>query len=459
MIPIRYLVYFAAAIGSTAVGTLYSSMNFAWVCMVRGNSSVGKNYTDDKLDWSNDQQQIIFAGYNIGSLLLSVPAGWVINKFGSRLLYSLSLMSAGVATLLIPLAAHHASVGGVTVLRIVSGLGGAVFFPITFDVCSKWAPKTELGTALALGTIGFPAGQFAGILLAGLECRNVGWEYIFYLTGAFAAVLSILWFLFYRNGPDQHRLVSQKERKFIAENKARRSNAVTIDRIPWFGILTNFAVWSCVICRFLAMITAYSVTTFTPTFVRDRLNLREDINGYVSSLPLLASMISRFLSGWLSDWRIVGDTARVKILNTICFAGSGLCALGVTFLPAENPSVGGSIALLFFIMFFIAFFTGGHMKAPLYMAPQFSAVIGSLINTSGCLSAIFVPFIIDQLTTHKTRAEWNHVFYIVLGVGVAGTLVFLIFGSGERQGFAKDVEEKKEDKGAENGGFEITEKF
>jgi len=54
------------------------------------------------------------------------------------------------------------------------------------------------------------------------------------------------------------------------------------------------------------------------------------------------------------------------------------------------------------------------------------------------MSAIAVPLSVGALTYERsTREEWQKVFLLAAGVYAVGAVVFLIFGSGERQSWAE----------------------
>jgi len=71
------------------------------------------------------------------------------------------------------------------------------------------------------------------------------------------------------------------------------------------------------------------------------------------------------------------------------------------------------------------------------LASLHAGMITGVINTVGMMSAIIAPMAVGMLTYEKsTREEWQKVFFISAGLYTIGAIVFLIFGSGERQCWA-----------------------
>ncbi len=74
------------------------------------------------------------------------------------------------------------------------------------------------------------------------------------------------------------------------------------------------------------------------------------------------------------------------------------------------------------------------MRAALLIAPRHvGAVMG--LNTSGAfLAAVALPYIKDVLVPVVDSPEsWGHIMYFVIAVVAFGTIVFVFFGSAERQ--------------------------
>lgn len=72
-------------------------------------------------DWSPEIQGVLLSSLNYGSLLASVPAGYLVGVFGIRYLVGAAVLISSVLNLFIPLAAD-AGVALLIVLRTVQGI-------------------------------------------------------------------------------------------------------------------------------------------------------------------------------------------------------------------------------------------------------------------------------------------------------------------------------------------------
>lgn len=51
--------------------------------------------------------------------------------------------------------------------------------------------------------------------LCGYLCEYVGWESVFYVTGALGLAWSLAWSLLVYNGPEQHPRISAEEKELL----------------------------------------------------------------------------------------------------------------------------------------------------------------------------------------------------------------------------------------------------
>jgi len=74
------------------------------------------------------------------------------------------------------------------------------------------------------------------------------------------------------------------------------------------------------------------------------------------------------------------------------------------------------------------------------LAPLHAGKIVGLTTTIGNLASIAAPHAVGALTSHRsTRSEWQNVFFLSAAVYAVGAVIFVIFGSGNRQHWADDT--------------------
>jgi MFS family permease len=170
--------------------------------------------------WTNSDfanVNAMFTGFYAGMTIL---AGWVIDKIGTKRGLSLSLIIWSVFGIL------NAFVGSLTwmhvIVRSLFGIGEAGNFPSSIKTVAEWFPKRE--RALATGI--FNSGANVGAMISALFVPwclihfgdQRGWKMAFILTGAIGFIWLIFWFWLYAP-PSQSKRISKVEFDYIHSDK------------------------------------------------------------------------------------------------------------------------------------------------------------------------------------------------------------------------------------------------
>jgi ACS family hexuronate transporter-like MFS transporter len=170
--------------------------------------------------WSNtdfSHLTAFFTGFYAGMTIL---AGWVIDKIGTKMGLALSLIVWSVFGIL------NAFVGRLVMMHVLVrsafGIGEAGNFPASIKTVAEWFPKRE--RALATGI--FNSGSNFGAMIAALFVpwclvyfgNEKGWKMAFIITGAVGFIWLIFWFWLY-DTPGKSKRLSQAEYDYIHSDK------------------------------------------------------------------------------------------------------------------------------------------------------------------------------------------------------------------------------------------------
>jgi MFS family permease len=214
-----------------------AASNFRWVICALLFFSTTVNYMDRQVisylkeffctatdqggfGWTNSDfanVTTVFTGFYAGMTIL---AGWVIDKIGTKLGLALSLIVWSVFGIL------NAFVGSLTwmhmIIRSAFGIGEAGNFPASIKTVAEWFPKRE--RALATGI--FNSGSNVGAMISALFVPwclihfgdQQGWKMAFIFTGAIGFLWLIFWFWLYAP-PGQHKGISKAEFDYIHSDR------------------------------------------------------------------------------------------------------------------------------------------------------------------------------------------------------------------------------------------------
>jgi MFS transporter, ACS family, hexuronate transporter len=143
-----------------------------------------------------DIQSVFKLAYALGFIFM----GWLIDKFGTRIGYSISISIWSLSAIC------HSFVGGARSLmtaRFGLGIGEAGNFPSAIKTVAEWFPVKERSKAVGLFNAGANIGIIGTAFMVPYLIENFGWQKSFLITSTLGVILLILWVIFYKK-PEQH---------------------------------------------------------------------------------------------------------------------------------------------------------------------------------------------------------------------------------------------------------------
>lgn len=200
--------------------------------------------------WTDNQYSYVTACFTLFYAGVTVLAGLVIDKIGTKLGLALSLITWSFFGILNAFAGSSVVVH--TVVRSLFGIGEAGNFPASIKTVAEWFPKKE--RALATGI--FNSGANIGAMLAALFVpwclihwgEAEGWKMAYIITGAAGFLWLIFWFIFY-NPPRKCKFVEQPELDLIHEDDlamhvAPSEDVALQEKISWWKLLSYKQTWA-----------------------------------------------------------------------------------------------------------------------------------------------------------------------------------------------------------------------
>ena len=175
-----------------------------------------------------------------------------------------------------------------------------------------------------------------------------------------------------------------------------------------------------------------------PLYMHDVLGFNLTRNGVFSALPFLTPIFTKPVCGMLADWlRSPGRLSTTFVRKAFCVVGfifTGILLIALGYIGCDRTL---AVATIFAIIACadIAYTSVGVNQ--LDLAPLHAGKVMGLTYTVAVMSAIAAPMAVGALTYERsTREEWQQVFFLAAGIYAVGAVVYLIFGSGERQSWA-----------------------
>ena len=391
--------------------------------MDRTNVSIAMPELSKEIGLSTVQQGLIFSAFGWIYAAMQIPGGILLDKFGSRIMYFISLFGWSLVTVF---QAFISGFGQLMGLRLGVGFFEAPVMPANNRAISYWFPEDERGTAIGI----YSSAQFLGLafstpILYGIH-NSIGWRGLFVVTGVVGIIWSIIWYIFYSD-PDKSRFVGQDELKYI-----KAGGAITDDdlknvdkhkvKLNSQNIKQLFSrrLIGIYIGQFAISGTFWFFLTWFPTYLTKAKHVNFLQSGFLSSIPYLAAFCGVILAGFISDQLIKKGRSASLARKAPVITGLllTLLILGANFV--SSPAL---IILFMSIAFFgngLATITWVFVTA---LAPKhLIGLAGGIFNGCGVLSSIVIPIVIGILVSN---GNFSSALVFIAAIALLGALSYI----------------------------------
>src|ERR1035438_206464 len=334
---------------------------------------------------SNEQFSYLQTGFLLSYAALYVIGGRMLDKFGTRLGFSLIMLWWSMACTLHGFATTFA---WLLVMRFLLGMGEGGAFPAATRVVSEWLPPQERATAMGFINAGTAVGSLLAPPLIGLVLIYRGWRAVFFSAGAIGFLWVLWWALSYRAS---NTSFSNDEKDMIATRHLAK-------RLLFREIVGLRGVQALVFAKFMSDSAWYFMLFWLPKYLYDARGFDIKHVSYYAWIPYAASGIGSFLGGWCSS-RLLRSGRSLDLSRKL------VLGINAAMMPAVMlvPLVPVSYALLLFSIAFFAqqSWSGLIMTIPADVFPL-SAVgtVSGLVGFGGAIGGAIFGLIAGALLGH-----------------------------------------------------------
>src|SRR5213080_5305148 len=165
---------------------LFTAMLISYVH--RGAFSVAAPFMAKDLGLSKAGIGIVLSSFFWVYAFMQVPAGWIVDRFGTRRAYSLGFLFWSLAT---ALTAFGRNVVALIGLRVATGAGQAITFPASARAVANSFPQAERGTVTGIYLTGVRFGAALVNAIGGFFLARYSWKLFFLMIG----LVPLIWLL------------------------------------------------------------------------------------------------------------------------------------------------------------------------------------------------------------------------------------------------------------------------
>ena len=267
----------------------------------RTSISVVSTFIEKDFGLNSVEMGIVFSCFSWSYLLFQLPSGWLLERLGPHVLYTISLLGWSVFTALISLANGVSSLMG---FRLGMGMFEAPAFPANARIVTTWFPSKERGLAIGVYT----AAEYVGLALLTPALfwivGHFGWRDLFVIIGGLGIAMSMVWWFFY-SSPTKSKRINETELSYIKTGGGSGDQIKDARKMKKSDMLLLIKSRQ-LLGLYIGNFATTSVLTFFLTWFPHYLITEKHIEllsvGIYAALPFLAAIAGVLIGGSWSDW-------------------------------------------------------------------------------------------------------------------------------------------------------------
>ncbi len=300
--------------------------------------SLLKPILDEQLHWTNAEFGMVNSAFQGAYGLSLLGFGWFIDRFGTKIGYTVSIVAWSVAAM-----AHAlvGSVGGFIWARVALGLGEGGNFPAAIKTVALWFPKKERALATSIFNAGTNVGAIVAPAIVPWMAFTWGWQSAFIAAGLAGFVWLFFWIPWFRL-PEKMKGLTSQELSLIRSDEAAGVSESSA-KIPWGQLLRYRQTWAFIIPKLITDPVWWFFLIWLPDFFKQTRGL--DIKKSWVLLVTIYSIVTvlSIAGGW-----VTGHLAKMGwSINRARKGGMLLFALCVVpILAVTGASDWGAVLLI-----------------------------------------------------------------------------------------------------------------
>lgn len=330
-----------------------------------------------------------------GSLVRIVLGIWT-GRYGGRLVYTITMLAAAVATFLLSYAHTYTQM-------LIAGLGVGLAggsFAVGVAYVSPFFPAEKQGTALGIfgaGNVGAAVTKFAApfVLIAW------GWQAVAQIWAVGLALMAIV---FWFTTTDDPAFRLRREGKVVSKSLAQE-----------FAPLKNVQVWRFSLYYFFAFGGFVALSLWLPRYLVGVYGFNLEVAGMVAAAYSIPGSIFRAFGG------VVSDKKGARSVMYVMFAVAAVATLILSLPAAGTGAALGITPGLFIVVIFALGFVMSLGKAAVYKHipayyPESVGAVGGIVGMMGGLGGFILPIAFGLLK--DMTGLWSSCFMLLFAIVV-----------------------------------------
>ena len=384
----------------------------------RGSLAIANTTIRADLGISATRMGVLLSMFSLAYAVSQLPAGFLLDRFGERVILGMGLFFWSATQTATGLVRSFASF---IVARIGLAVGESPFVVSAVKTVHDWFHVRDRATPMGIVNSATTMGQAIAPPILTVTMLAFGWRRMFVLIGLPGMLLSIAWFVLYRDRKDL--AVSEDEKAYL-ETSEPGSKPSAIAFSDWIRLFRLRTVWGLMLGFGGINYTVWLYMSWMPNYLEAEHHISVAATGLIAMIPFTCGAVGMLLSGVIADLLVRSGVPPIRSHRTLLLTGmtcSALCTLAVPYIPGAVGAAFGIGMALFFT--YLAGNSGWGLVQSI-ASSGIVASVGSIQNFGSFICASFAPIITGWLL------DRTHSFHLTLMicsmVSILGALSYLL---------------------------------
>ncbi|MEM6376889.1 MAG: MFS transporter [Bacteroidota bacterium] len=371
--------------------------------------SVAKDPIAGDLNLSDKAMGWILSAFALGYALMQVPSGMMADRFGPRIVLTGIVTFWSGLTALTGAAWNFISMLSV---RFLFGAGEAGAFPGMSRAIFSWIPLQERGLITGINFSGSRLGAAFALPLVAYLITDFGWRTAFVILGIVGVIWAVGWWTLFRDTPEEHPLLGQKEKDYILANRQKATEQT--EKLRARVLFRSKNMWATIGQYFCSNFTFFFALTWLFPYLKNKYQLEAMEASWYAVAPFIAGAIGNWVAGGTVD-RIFRNGNWNLSRNLPAIIGFALAAIGMLGSLYMSTPLGAIIFLS------IAIF-GADMTLPpswalcVDIGQKNAGAVSGTMNMAGNIGSFLTALAFPYLTDWTGSVDYF--FYVAAGLNI-----------------------------------------
>ncbi len=375
--------------------------------------------------FSDTQFGMILSAFGVGYILLTAVGGWLVDKWGVRIMWPIAAVAWSVCVGCLGFAAGF---WGFIMLRFLLGVSEGPHFPAMTLSISRWLSPRERARALSLGLVAIPLSSVVGAPITSYLVADLGWRTMFFIISAAGILWAAIWYFFFTDNPKDSPYVNADEQKVIATASILKSEQREL-AIDWHFLLKHPTLIANNIAYFALGYMLFFTTLWLPGYLLSQHGLDLKSVGWYLTIPWLVASAFLKIGGVISDY-LYRKTGKSRIARShliwVCQLLSGIFFVLLGFTSTLHWAlILLSLGLGFGFMPQPAFFSI-NIDVAKERAGSAQGITSSCLSLAGIIAPTITGWLIDL------TGNYNTAFFLLASMSAIAVVTVILFHRPDR---------------------------